>query len=356
MKGRGCRVASLDEMKSVSGEDATAKTHFVIVDAVGVSEQDKSASKPLDRQPSVPLDRIMGLVGAGVATPDLVSTLASRLARLGRQLDDDQHQKIAEKAGGTGLAALTAGLLSSLDADAQIVRAKAKFGLGEAQEPTEEQLEQAQGEMMAEALKPLHDPKLRDLIVTMKKSLEQVIDEVTQDDLILAGYDARSLEKAQALVSDFRVFIESNKDELEAIQILYSRPYRAGLRFRQVKELAEALKRPPLSASPEARLAGVRGDRAGCCKGKGRQVADGPDRLGAARPRPGLPYHPVRHDSRGTLSEVVRRAGKSWRRVHERATAMARRHPGPHRQEPADRRGRLRLRPFQPAWWTRSSA
>ena len=61
----------------------------------------------------------------------------------------------------------------------------------------------------------------------------------------------RSLEKAQALVSNFRGFIEADKDELEAIQVLSSRPYRAGLRFRQVKELVEALKRPPPSASPE---------------------------------------------------------------------------------------------------------
>jgi type I restriction enzyme, R subunit len=268
MKGRGCRVASLDEMKSVSGDEATAKTHFVIVDAVGVSEQDKSASKPLDRQPSVPLDRIMGLVGAGVATPDLVSTLASRLARLGRQLDDAQHRKIAEKAG-TGLDVLTATLLTSLDADAQVQRARATFGIPEGHEPTAEQIEQAQGDMMAEALKPLHDPKLRDLIVTMKKSLEQVIDEVTRDSLLQAGYDARSLEKAQALVTDFRGFIEANKGELEAIQVLYSRPYRAGLRFRQVKELAEALKQPPLSASPERVWQAFEAIEPDAVKGKG---------------------------------------------------------------------------------------
>jgi type I restriction enzyme R subunit len=251
MKGRGCRVASLDEMKMVGGEEATAKTHFVIVDAIGVSEQDKSASKPLDRQPSVPLDRIMGLVAAGVASPDLVSTLAARLARLGRQLDHHQHQKIADQAGGTNLPALTAGLLGSLDPDAQAQRAREVFRLPEDQEPTVEQVEQVQATMMAEALKPLHNPKLRDLIVTMKKSLEQVIDEVTQDELIQAGYDARSLEKAQALVTDFRQFIEANRGELEAIEVLNSRPYRAGLRFRQVKELAEAVRRPPLSASPE---------------------------------------------------------------------------------------------------------
>ena len=86
MKGRGVRVIDADALRSVT-PDAEAKTHFVIVDAVGVSEQDKTATKPLDRQPSVPLDKVLGMVAAGVANPDLVSTLASRLARLGRQLD-----------------------------------------------------------------------------------------------------------------------------------------------------------------------------------------------------------------------------------------------------------------------------
>ena len=68
MKGRGVRVIDLDALRSVT-PDAEAKTHFVIVDAIGVSEQDKTATKPLDRQPSVPLDKIMGLVAAGAASP-----------------------------------------------------------------------------------------------------------------------------------------------------------------------------------------------------------------------------------------------------------------------------------------------
>ena len=36
-------------------------------------------------------------------------------------------------------------------------------------------------------------------------------------------------------------FIEDNKAEIEAISILYSRPYAAGLRYSQVKELARRL-------------------------------------------------------------------------------------------------------------------
>jgi type I restriction enzyme R subunit len=249
MKGRGVRVVGEDELRSVT--PGATKTHFVIVDAVGVSEQDKTATKPLDRQPSVPLDKILGLVAAGAASEDLVSTLASRLSRLDRQLTDQQRQQVIQQSGGMDLASLTTGLLGSLDADAQARKAAETFGLTKDQEPTQEQLDQVQGDLTREALKPLHDPKLRDLLLNLKRSHEQVIDEITRDELLQAGYDAQALEKAQALIKNFKDFIERHKDQLEAIQILYSRPRREGLRFRHVKDLATALKNPPLGATPE---------------------------------------------------------------------------------------------------------
>ena len=108
---------------------------------------------------------------------------------------------------------------------------------------------------MAAALKPFHNPKLRERIVSIKASLEQVIDEVTPDELLRAGFDAAAKDKARSILADFRKFLEDNKDEIEAIQILYSRPHRAGLRYRQVKELAAAIERPPLGIkSPALRL------------------------------------------------------------------------------------------------------
>ena len=212
MKGRGVRVIDPDALRSVT-PDAEAKTHFVIVDAIGVSEQDKTANKTLDRQPTVPLDKVMGLVAAGVANPDLVSTLASRLARLGRQLTEDQHQQVTQQAGGTDLRTLTASLLGSLDPDAQAGRARELFGLTQDQEPSESQLDQVQAKMMVEALKPLHDHKLRDLLLNLKKSHEQVIDEVSRDELIEAGFSATALEKARALITSFQDFIESHAEQ-----------------------------------------------------------------------------------------------------------------------------------------------
>ena len=254
MKGRGCRVVDPDVLQSVT-PDAKHKTHFVIVDAVGVCEDEKSATKPMDRKPSVPLDKILNLVAAGAAGDDIVSTLASRLSRLDQEVDPLQQAAIQKASGGKTLAELSAGLLKSIDPDANTELAVEKFNVpegpnGEPPEPTEPQVVEVEREQMATALKAFHDPKLREAILAAKRSLEQVIDEQTPDQLLRAGFDAEALEKAKSMLTSFRKFIEDNKDQIEALQVLYSQPYRAGLKFRHVKELASKLNQPPFFVDP----------------------------------------------------------------------------------------------------------
>jgi type I restriction enzyme R subunit len=254
MKGRGCRVVDPDVLQSVT-PDAKHKTHFVIVDAVGVCEDEKSATKPMDRKPSVPLDKILNLVAAGAATDDVVSTLASRLSRLDQEVDPIQQAAIQKASGGKTLAELSAGLLKSIDPDANTALAVEKFNIpegpnGEPPEPTEPQVVEVEREQMASALKPFYDPKLREAILAAKRSLEQVIDEQTPDQLLRAGFDAQALEKAKSMLTSFREFLDENKDQIEALQVLYSQPYRAGLKFRHVKELASKLNQPPFFVDP----------------------------------------------------------------------------------------------------------
>ena len=254
MKGRGCRVVDPDVLQSVT-PDARHKTHFVIVDAVGVCEDEKSATRPMDRKPSVPLDKLLNLVAAGAASDDVVSTLASRLSRLDRELESTQQTAIQQASGGKSLAELSAGLLESIDPDTNTELAVQKFKIpngpyGQPPEPTEEQIVEVERERIASALRTFHDPRLRDAILAAKQSLDQVIDEQTPDQLLRAGFDAEALEKARSMLTSFRKFIEDNRDEIEALQVLYSVPWRAGLKFRHVKELATKLNQPPFFVDP----------------------------------------------------------------------------------------------------------
>src|SRR5262249_2000603 len=118
------------------------------------------------------------------------------------------------------------------------------------QEPTDKQLQQAEQEAMRTALRPFFNPQLR-LAILAARNVDQVIDERTIDHLLRAGFLAAAQEKAKAMLTTFRQFIEDNKETIEALKVLYSRPYRAGLRFAQGKELAEAIKRPPPALDSE---------------------------------------------------------------------------------------------------------
>ena len=97
MKGRGTRTLDHDDLKKVSPSAVSGKTHYVIVDAVGVTHSLKTASQPLITKPSVPLrDLAMGVM-MGAHDEDTVSSLAGRLARLNRQLDPTGSRNVSEK-------------------------------------------------------------------------------------------------------------------------------------------------------------------------------------------------------------------------------------------------------------------
>ena len=274
MKGRGCRVIDPDSLRAVT-PDAQAKTHFVIVDAVGVCEDDKQLTRPLDRQPSVAFGAVLDAVKSGAADADTVSTLASRLARLARRLTPAQAEAIAAASGGAAVPELAANLLSAIDPDAVAKHAVTKFNLAEGEEPSEAQLQKAELERARAACRPFLDPKLRHAITAAHSDTLQVIDDATGDTLLRAGFDAEAVGNARGLLATFRQFIAERRADIEALEILYSRPRKSGLRFSQVKELAEALKRPPLALHPERLWAAFAALEPAKVRGVGgRQLAD----------------------------------------------------------------------------------
>lgn len=135
---------------------------------------------------------------------------------------------------------MISGLIRATDPDAAVEAAQKTTGQ---EEPGEEAVEQARQELLESGAQPFaSNPQLRQLLVDIHKSYEQTIDTVSADQLIEAGF---SDEQAGNLVQSFQEFIQENRDEITALQVLYARPYRQRLRFDDIRELADMLRLPP---------------------------------------------------------------------------------------------------------------
>lgn len=240
MKGRGTRVLSPTELQAVSGAEAKAKTHFVIVDAVGVCESDKTDSRPLDRKPTEKLESMLLGVALGKRDEDTLTTLAARLARMDQALSDSEKQSIVAATGGKTLADMSRALLQAIDPD--VIAEKAAGRKAEAQEIDAELFEQTRQKLVMEACAPFDKPEVRDTLARAKQQNEQTLDVTTIDIITSKRIDAQAKEKAEATVRSFREYIDEHKAEIEALQILYSRPYKKRLTEESLRDLEAKLK------------------------------------------------------------------------------------------------------------------
>ncbi|MDG4648020.1 type I restriction-modification enzyme R subunit C-terminal domain-containing protein [Roseibacterium sp. SDUM158017] len=239
MKGRGVRTIPGADLKAVT-PDAQTKTRFILIDAVGVSETKKSASQPLERNRSVSFDALIDQIAQGRRDEDALSSLAARLAALDRKLDDEDRAKIAERTGGKTPRDLANALLDAIDPDEQ----QAALARTHGPITTPDQERAVIEALVEEACRPFDDPDTRELLKRLKQQSEQVIDEGTPDEVTGAEFPR---ELAEAKIASFREFIEANKDELTALQILYNQPRgQQRLTYAAIRELVDALTAPPL--------------------------------------------------------------------------------------------------------------
>jgi type I restriction enzyme, R subunit len=244
MKGRGSRVVTPTELQNVT-PDGRYKDHFVIIDAVGLEPEKMQDTQPLERKRNVSLEKLLELVTFGNRDESVLSSIAARLARLDRELTPNDRTALTETAKGQSLSVIAADIVSALDPDRHIDAARAAVPLPPDVEPNEEELAQARKQLLNQAARPLAaNPALRNLILGMKKSYDQIIDTVNQDRLLEAGPAEVVRERALRMVQSFEQFLEHHKDEIEVLQILYSKPYAVGLSLKQVKALATLIEKP----------------------------------------------------------------------------------------------------------------
>lgn len=239
MKGRGARTIAPEKLQEVT-PDAEAKTRFVLIDAVGVTESLKSISQPLDRERAISFDKLVDEIAAGRRDDDAFATLAARLAALDRRIGDRDRAAIVKATGGVDLAGMARRLLDAIDPDALAMRVPA-----DAPEPEQRKAREAVKDTAAALF---DDPVLRRLLKEVKASTDIRIDTISVDAVVSSGWDEG---KATDTVERFKAFIEARRDELVALQILYRLPYaQRRLSYDAVDDLREALRRPPWLLEP----------------------------------------------------------------------------------------------------------
>ena len=243
MKGRGTRVLTPDDLQKVT-PSAPAKTHYVIVDAVGVTKSIKTASQPLDTKPSVPLkDLAMGLM-MGDRSEETVSSLAGRLSRLDNSLGVEEQTRI-EQAAGKPLSAIVRDLFDAIDADKVETDAVAAGH----PEPDESAMQAAREERIKRAANVFTGPVIN-LIDTIRRDAEQTIDHDNLDTLVRAEWDGDAGANAQQIAQDFEDYLNEYRDEIDALTIYFSQPARrAEVTYAMIKDLLAKLRedRPRLA-------------------------------------------------------------------------------------------------------------
>ena len=236
MKGRGARTIPDADFQAVT-PDATEKTRFVLVDAVGVTEHD-FVEPPLNRVKSISLAKLLGKTANLTITEDETATLASRLAALEAQLTPDERAELDQVAGGS-LRTVVRHLVDAVDADAQ-----AKVVAG-ADDP-----EAARQQLIIDAVRPLaSNPDLRSRILELRRAHDRVIDEVSADSL-LDAHGVVDTSKAKAVVESWRAYLDEHRSEITAIQLLAEARERR-VSYDDIKELADRIARPPYNWTPD---------------------------------------------------------------------------------------------------------
>ena len=232
MKGRGARTIPPADFQAVT-PDAAAKTRFVIVDAVGVTEHD-FVEPPLNRDKSVSLKKLLDKAAALTLSEDETATLASRLAKLELELTDPERAELDAVAGEPVRGVIRA-LVGAVDPEVQAKHVEAGGDLQV---------------LLDAAVEPIAaSPDLRNRILELRATHDRTIDEVSRDTLVDA-HGVVDTSRAKSVVESWRAYLDEHRAEITAIQLLGEARDRR-VSFHDIQELADRIARPPYNWTPD---------------------------------------------------------------------------------------------------------
>lgn len=222
MKGRGVRTIGDDQLRNVT-PNAFSKDCFFLVDAVGVTEHDKTITEPADGESTqtLTLKRLLELLARGNVSDEFLRLIASRLARIYNKCTEKQRKEF-QRLSHTGMQEISTNIFDAFE----------KGTL-----PPYESINEPNNERKGLVAPLTHHPDARKYLLILAAGFVETL-QPGEDNLISKGF---SQEEADELTSAFEQYCEEHKDDIEALRMIYNNDGEP-LTYTLLKDLENKLK------------------------------------------------------------------------------------------------------------------
>ena len=222
MKGRAVRTIGDDQLRNVT-PNAFSKDCFFLIDAVGVTEHDKTIVGSRDYEPiqTITLKRLLELLTHGNVNDDYLRLIAGKLARINNKCSEKQRDEFLKLAY-SGMQEISAAIFDALE----------KGTL-----PPYESIDDPNEERKSLVAPLTHHPEARQYLLILAAGFVETL-QPGEDQLIFKGF---SQEEAKDVTSAFEKYCEEHKDEIEALRMIYNNDGEP-LTYSKLKDLENKLK------------------------------------------------------------------------------------------------------------------
>lgn len=206
MKGRGVRTIGDDVLHNVT-PNAYSKDLFYLVDAVGVSEGGQTIPQPTGpTPPPYPnLEELLERIAHGDVNDDYLNILASRISRIDAKTKDETKKYKFEQLAGVTMQALATRIFYALNPEMNAL-------------PPFNDINEPNTERRALVAELTNSPAARKYLCELNAGYIKTIIP-GEDNLISKGF---TIEEAQQAVQAFEEYVNTHRDEIEALQLIYS--------------------------------------------------------------------------------------------------------------------------------------
>lgn len=203
MKGRGVRTIGDDQLRNVT-PNAFSKDCFFLVDAVGVTESQKTVTNPGNggTEQNITLKRLLELLTHGNVNDDYLRLIAAKLARIYNKCTDKQRDEF-ERMAQSGMQEISAAIFDALEKNTL---------------PPYESIDEPNLERKGLVAPLTNHPEARQFLLILAAGFVETL-MPGEDQLISKGF---SQEEAKELTSAFERYCEEHQDEIEALRMIYN--------------------------------------------------------------------------------------------------------------------------------------